>query len=417
MTSNPTSMDIRSGFLPGAESRKVRVDRTTRGDLPDEPVVVDMRPDRTGLRDVNARTRRDRVRLRSASWAFTTRRVPQGVGCSILPDAGAPEAGDLVLARVDALGHHGALQLVSGRRRTLFPGDEIVVAYGNRYACAQFESVVPESMGPCHLVAGGGIASRAVNWHAKISRGPTQITPIGAVADASGRRLNLRDFALEPRSRRGSYRPTAIAVIGTSMDSGKTQTCAYLVRGLIAGGSRVGYAKITGTGAGGDYWLLRDAGAETVLDFTDVGHASTYLLGSEEIERTLRRLVDLVAEDGVDAMVLEIADGVLQPETAALLQSETFRDLVGGMVVAAQDSMGASAAVSWLRDHPTPRLALSGVLTAAPLQVREAADATGLPLFDREALASRQVAMDLLGRARRRAHHTKFERSTPDADG
>ena len=30
------------------------------------------------------------------------------------------------------------------------------------------------------------------------------------------------------------YRPTPIAVVGTSMDSAKTQSAVYLVRGLIA---------------------------------------------------------------------------------------------------------------------------------------------------------------------------------------
>ena len=67
-------------------------------------------------------------RIRRASWAFATRRVPQDAAWSLLPPRGAPEAGDLVLARVDVLGQHEGLQLPNGRRKQMFPGDEIVVA-------------------------------------------------------------------------------------------------------------------------------------------------------------------------------------------------------------------------------------------------------------------------------------------------
>lgn len=361
--------------------------------------VLDMRPNRPGLSRSQAPDRRDRMRLRQASWAFTTRRVPKGAGCAVLPLDGSPRVGDLILAKVDVIGHHANLQLVHGRPRHMFPGDEIVVAYGNRYASNQFESYVPDTLGPCHLVAGGGIASRAVSWHVRISKGPTHITPIGLVGDSKGQRINVADYALKPVRLNDDYEPTTIAVIGTAMDSGKTQTCVHLVRGLIAAGLRVGYAKVTGTGAGGDIWWLKDAGASPVLDFTDVGMPSTYLQPLEAIEGALVSLIRHVASRGVDAVVVEIADGVLQKETSALLKSDVFIRNVGGIVLAAQDAMGASAGVSYINGGGTPVLALAGVLTASPLQADEAAAATGLPLFDREGLATPENAIRLIGLA------------------
>src|SRR5262245_33095466 len=86
-------------------------------------------------------------RLKRASWAFTTRRVPRGAVSKIIRDASEPKAGDLLLARVDAIGFHTNLQLPDGRRKHLFVGDEIVLVYGNRYAPAQFEAIVPRTMG------------------------------------------------------------------------------------------------------------------------------------------------------------------------------------------------------------------------------------------------------------------------------
>lgn len=349
-----------------------------------------------------AQTYSDNTRIRNASWAFTTRRVSRDTAKILLPLEGAPHPGDLVLATVDFLGQHPGLQLPNGRRKQLFPGDEIVVAYGNRYASNQFEAVVPETLGPCHLVAGGGIASRAVSWHVSMRKGPTLITPVGLLGDLNNRRINLSDHALSPINEISKPLPTAIAVVGTGMDSGKTQSCAFLVRGLIAAGLRVGYAKITGTGAGGDTWLLTDAGAYPVLDFTDAGMATTYMISIEQLELLLMTLMGHLARENVDAMVLEIADGVIQQETAALLKSPVFASLVAGIVMASQDSMGASAGVHFLKNNAKPLvLAISGIISAAPLQVREATIALKLPVYDREGLATAENAMSILAGAQR----------------
>lgn len=74
-----------------------------------------------------------------------------------------PHAGDLVLARVVKIGQHPRIELPDGRRSHLYIGDEVIVCYGARYAPDQFESHVPKEMGPCDLVAAGGLASRLGN--------------------------------------------------------------------------------------------------------------------------------------------------------------------------------------------------------------------------------------------------------------
>lgn len=338
-------------------------------------------------------------RIANAAWAFATRRVPQTGNYRISHGPMTPAPGDLVLAKVELLGHHRGLQLSSGRKKNLFPGDEIVVVYGNRYAPSQFESIVPKTLGPCQLVAGGGVASKALTWHSRIAKGPTEIKPIGLVLNGDGERINLRDFAVEPYKaieQLGQTPPPTIAVVGTAMDAGKTESAAFLVRGLTRAGLRVGFAKVTGTGAGGDTWLLKDAGAEPVLDFTDAGHISTYLVETSEVERVHLTLVGHLAKAGVDAIVLEIADGVLQCETAALLESESFRRTVGGVLFTARDSMGAMAGVDWLRQRNIEIAGLSGVMTAAPLQCVEAKAITGLETYSREALSEAQTAREIL---------------------
>ncbi|MDJ0847213.1 MAG: DUF1611 domain-containing protein [Myxococcota bacterium] len=314
-------------------------------------------------------------------------------------DDRSPQAGDLVLARVDAIGHHSGLQLPSGRRKNLFRGAEIVVSYGDRYATSQFEAIVPRTLGPCHLVAGGGVAGKALSWHRRISRGPTQISPLGLVVDDAGEPINLRDFALNRSDRVPEPCPTTIAVVGTAMDSGKTSTAAHLVNGLVQAGLRVGFAKATGTGAGGDTWLLLDAGADPVLDFTDVGLVSTYRVSQAEITQVFTSLIARLCDAGVEAIVIELADGLLQPETAALAVSKPFRRCVGGILFAAHDSMGAVSGGEWLLRRDLPILGVSGLISASTLQCREASLATGLRVFTREQLADAETSVKLLGSA------------------
>lgn len=334
-----------------------------------------------------------------AKRAYTTRRVPLGLHTEVLRgDHQTPRAGDLVLARVTRVGKHKTLELTDSRRSNLFVGDEVVVAYGARYAPDQFSAHVPDTLGPCHLAAGGGVAARVTERHAGVSA-PTELLPLGLLADARGQRLNLADFAL-PRRPANGPRPLSIASLGTSMNAGKTTSAAYLVRGLVRAGLRVGAAKITGTGSGNDPGLLRDAGAELVLDFTDLGHASTAGLELPCLLEVLNGVQGAMAAQGVDVLVLEVADGLLQRETALLLRSPHFAQRVDGSLFSSGDAMGAVAGVRWLREQGLPVLGLSGAMTASPLALAEAEAATGLCALRLTDLAQPERASALLAQAR-----------------
>jgi hypothetical protein len=334
-------------------------------------------------------------RLRHAPQAFSTRRVPrEKMTCLSTEDR--PRVGDLVLARVDSLGHHTRLHLPDGRRRTLFVGDEVILAYADRYAPNQFEATVPSRLEACHLVAGGGIAAVVTERHRQVRR-PTRIRPLGLVASEAGDPLNVAGWALPSPSappEAGSI-PT-LAVVGTAMDSGKTTAAAFLARGLSGYGLRVGYAKVTGTAAAGDPSLVADAGAHPVLDFTDVGYASTYRISAAALEGVFTDLLAHLQGSGVDAILVEIADGLFQAETAALVSRDAFKRFVGGVLFAAQDAMGAAAGVSRLWDEGHRVLALAGRMEAAPLQVREASAVTRLPFLRRSDLADPCTAAKLL---------------------
>lgn len=348
--------------------------------------------------------------VRRANWlggakaAFTTRRVALDEAAYLLIDT-TPHAGDVVLARVSALGQHSNLQLTTGRRAKLYVEDEIIVAYGNRYAPDQFEAWVPDKLGACHLAAGGGIAARVRMQHSSV-KPATALDVVGILADVEQRPLNLRRWAL-PKVPWQKPKPLTLAVMGTSMNAGKTHTVASLAQGYVAAGKRVGVAKVTGTGAGGDLWAMADVGVLCVLDFTDAGYASTYGVTLPELLNIFTTLTHQLYQEGADVVLLEIADGLLQQETSALMASPAFASSIDGVIFAAGDAMGASAGVSLLQAHDLPVLGVSGALTQSPLATREAEAATSLPVWTSQVLRNPEVETLV---------HTELERRFPDLE-
>lgn len=325
---------------------------------------------------------------------FATRRAHFSSVARLTVDEVRPQAGDLVLAEITSLGQHTRLELPDGRRSQLYVGDRIVVTYGNRYAPDQFEAEVPADMGPCHLVAAGGIASRLIGKHARV-KAPTRIKPVGLLAREDGRALNLRDWSVEARSIPKSL-PPVIVVTGTAMNAGKTTAAASLIKGLQYAGMRVGAAKVTGTGAGGDFWQMKDAGAVEVVDFTDAGYATTYQVAPNDVEKIFVRLLSHLGGMHLDAIVVEVADGVLQMETSELLMSSAFAFYCQRMIFAAGDALGALAGAQWLQQRGLRVDALSGAFTASPLAVREASTALGLPVLGKKSLSDPDIAVSLL---------------------
>ena len=343
----------------------------------------------------------DQSRLARARRMYSTRRVDPSFAQLLLSDEDLAErglrSGDVALARVDRIGHHKKAELTTGRRARMFPGDELIISLGARYAPDQYEAKTPEALGPCHLAAAGGVAGKIVAVHDRIIR-PTEITLIGLLGDRRGKPLNLMDFAIAPRT---TGRVPAILAAGTSMNAGKTTSAAGLIHGLTRAGLRVGALKITGTGAGGDMWHYEDAGAAVTLDFTDAGHASTYLQPLEALEAAALNLMGAIEEEACDIAVIEIADGLCQRETAALLNGAVLRSIAPTVLFTAREAMGAAHGVGWLRQRGYDVIGVSGLLTRSPLATREAAETAEAPVFLLDDLQHPTCAAEMAKRARR----------------
>jgi hypothetical protein len=324
---------------------------------------------------------------------YALRHVPEERFATLLPQPSIVSVGDIILARLEKIGKNSGLELRSGRRSTLHEGDLLALVFGNRYATRQFEGYARTDGDRCHMLSMGGLCGMVESKHASVAE-PTKLRILGAIGDADGQPLNMRDYAL-PRTH-AAVRPKVIAVCGSSMDAGKTYTTMSTILGLQRKGHRVAGIKLTGTAAGRDIWSMADAGACVALDFVDGGWPATYLCSLDELLDLYGVLVDQAAAKEAEWVVMEMADGLLQRETAALLQSPRFTSTVHSWLLAASEPMSAANGVSVLRGWDIEPVALSGIFSMSPLGIQEAHAATGLLCVTAKQLQSGELNSRLM---------------------
>ena len=347
---------------------------------------------------------------------FTTHAVPLSAMAAAARVSQAPAIADLVIAEVLELRRHTAIENRDGARINIYPGDLIVGAFGNRYATDQYEGYVPASIvESCDVLSIGGVLgevrSRATNM-----RPPTRVRIVGAVCDGDGRPLRLQQFGLRPvttgaRAPVGELRPEMILAVGASMNSGKTTTVGTLTRGLTQAGFRVAAAKITGTASSKDGRFYLSNGATPVLEFTDAGYPSTYMLEREQLLGVYRTLVSQLRATGPDYIILEIADGIFQRETRMLLASPELRAEVDHVFFNALDSLSAAQGVHTLTEYGLPPRAIVGTITRSPLMMREAEEVTGVRCLGLSQLQA-AAAVEAVGATPRTGVRGGLERAT-----
>jgi hypothetical protein len=81
--------------------------------------------------------------------------------------------------------------------------------------------------------------------------------------------------------------------------------------------------------------------------------------------------------------MVELADGILQKETAILLKSKDVRSRIHKLIFAAQDTFGAIGGLNILsREFDLVPDAISGICSSSPLVLRELTEFTNIPVFN-----------------------------------
>ncbi len=340
---------------------------------------------------------------RRIKWGYATHRLQD------LPFSGAelkgrlqqsdepPQANDVIVAEVGELGRHARIELTSKRRAHLFQGDLVGMVYGRRYATRQFEGAIPDNTCICHILSVGGVCGEVVGMSCEMQP-PTILYPLGYLVDGASNRVNLKDYALTAVGTRFK-KPTTILIVGSAMDCGKTTAAHSVVHGLTRSGAVVCAAKLTGTASLKDLLLLEDAGAVSVVDFTDMGHASTAMCDRQELQAIATGIVSNLLAHQPQYLVLEIADGVVQRETEMVLGILSALRLVDHVIYACHDPMGVAGGLEQIGSFGMNVVAISGWVACSPLAAKEAQTRTEVPVIPPEALQEPEIVDLFTGQA------------------
>lgn len=325
-------------------------------------------------------------------WGSVTKILPskpntyRQLSNRLLSQDQAPSCHDVLIAQIVDMGRHTGIELEGGRKASLYLGDIVALAFGNRYATNQYEGYVPDHRPLYHMLSQGGVCGEVVS--AAYSMGaPTIVRPLGYLADQDGGIANLRSYA---RTKRGSVQlPKIIVAVGSSMDAGKTTMASSIVHGLSNAGKVVHAGKLTGTACVKDLNAMFDAGASMVMDFNHMGFASTFRASDYELREICDGMTNALADGEPDFIVLEIADGVIQEETKTMLNYMKNMSMIDHLCLAVHDALAAPTCVEFLRTMwgITPTL-VSGMVTISPLSSREASGLIPYPVLSREELRS-----------------------------
>lgn len=296
-----------------------------------------------------------------------------------------PKAGDVAVFEVLDLGKHDSIQSVNGNNAYIFPGDQIMMAFGNRYATGQFEGYVPtKHLEKYQILGKGGAVGELTSMNVKLlDIGATDVKLVGYATDENGAVINtkyLNEDEVSFDSDKNNL-PKIILSIGSSMDSGKTTTAGYLCRGLMFAGKKSAFIKLTGTVFSKDKTFVRDCGAEIALDFSNAGFPSTYMCGETELMNLYEFLLQKTKAIDPEYIIIEIADGLLQRETAMLLSNVTFMNTVSGVVFSCGDSLSALSGIKLLEDLNQNLLCICGLFTISPLLIKEVKDNCSYPVL------------------------------------
>ncbi|NIP27882.1 MAG: hypothetical protein GWN67_25465 [Phycisphaerae bacterium] len=295
-----------------------------------------------------------------------------------------PVAGDVVFGTVTRIGQHASLENVSGRIHMIHHCTKAIFVFGNRYAPDFYEGLVPDEFKEeVDLLARSGIVGIVKTKNSMI-KDPTKIKVLGYVCNESGNVLSTRDFPLIKPGTIIKKQPRAkmILVCGTSMNSGKSLAAAACCRALSTAGYKVRASKVTGTASLKDILQMNDSGASPYSDFTYLGHPSTYLLEKDELLSIFNQLDLKYANNPKNFWVVELADGVIQRETAMLLKSPEVISRIHKLIFCASDAFGAIGGLGVLRSFDLEPDALSGICSSSPLLLRELSEFTNIPFFN-----------------------------------
>lgn len=291
-----------------------------------------------------------------------------------------PCVGDVALLRIEELGYHKSLVISNNKRSRLYDGDIFVGVFGNRYATQSLEAEVEDTENLSMLTASGMVGT-VKSKHKDFGK-ITNLSFVSFLTFYNGQRVNQKiqqsnkiipysSYSSSPLYNTDAIKKNLLVVVGTGMNSGKTTTASKLIKGLSKMGIKVAACKLTGSVSNRDMDEMLSASANTFIDFSDYGFPSTYLCSKKELLDLFNTMIITLQKTNPDIIVMEIADGLLQRETAMLLKDTSIKSLIKWVVVTAESPLSALYAVENLSKEGYNIISVSGTMTSSPLSIKE----------------------------------------------
>lgn len=283
--------------------------------------------------------------------------------------------GDYVLCEVvGAPGPLYRIELVSGRRTPVLPGDRLVGALGARAATLECVGDWRETGDDLmmHQLTGAGLFGKVVSNSSWVGK-PMEVVYRGHAM--RGGKINITDFVTP--AKKSDFALPVVLVVGTSMSAGKTLTGRTIVHLLKKRGISVVAAKLAGAAGYKDALTLRDAGADHILDYVDAGLVST-VCAPEDYERGLETLLAMMAGTGASVAVAEIGASPLEPYNGSMAMTR-LKENIRLTALCASDAYAARGfcdACGCQPDFVTGQAANNSASADLVMKL------TGLPSFD-----------------------------------
>ncbi len=315
--------------------------------------------------------------------------------------------GSVVAVKVlNRKGTYNELELPSGRFSKVKPGDICAVALGHRKALFGYSGYLPKTVkigDKLNLLNLGGVLGVCDSVNPDLGE-PFQCEVLGQVlhfpylGERIGVPAHIKQNAIPLEDKLETNGIPVVALVGSSMNAGKTAAACALVQAFAHQGMKVAAGKTTGVSLRRDILSMEDSGAKKTLIFTDFGIVTST---PDDAPKAARSILTHLAADKPDVIVLELGDGLLGLYGVdAILNDPEIRATFKGVVLAASDPVAAWGGVQLLKErHSLATTVVTGPATDNAAGIRLIEKQTGVPGRNArsDAASLAQVALQALG--------------------
>jgi hypothetical protein len=281
--------------------------------------------------------------------------------------------GDYVVGEIIApLTQRSVIEDCHGRMLEVIQGAKIIGALGTRYATLEavgdWRDITDN--GQMEALTEGGLLGKATSVAVRLTNLPA-MTYQGHVM-RNGQKLSMKDFV--PQIMLQDYNCPTIMMLGTSMSSGKTTISRLLISLLKTLNLKIVGVKLAGAGQYHDILSMKDAGADAIFDFVDVGLPST-VCPELEYQTAMDQLLSLVAKENPDVVVAEIGASPFEPYNGSLVL-EKIKQQIRLTILCANDPYGVIGAIKGFNLNPD---VISGIVTNTVAGVELVEKLTNIP--------------------------------------